>query len=377
MSVLFTPSGANPLKQLIPKDKRLWLDSCFISDERNILLLFHPSASKMNFAVINYFMGTTVKPFNLRRVCALLVMGIATSVAHAAPVVFSYSGSIIKYVIATSGIYDITAYGAQGGTVWYIGSNGGYGAAIGGTLLLNAGQTLDIAAGGQGGLGGTSRTLGDSPGGGGGSFVVLEDGASFIPLIIAGGGGGAGYYGGGGGGGQTGTSGGNGGGQYYGAGGSAGNGGGRSTFDYSYPSSQSGGGAGFYSNGGSSDYASGQGGQSFFNGLFGGNASLLAGGAGGFGGGGSGGGLYGGNGGGGGGYSGGGGGDTSHGGGGGGSYFTDLLAFAPNELIATGGANGGNGFITLDLIQTVPEPTSIALFGISLAGLLMSRRRKV
>ena len=318
-----------------------------------------------------------MKTFNLWRVCALLVTAVATSVAQAAPVVFSYSGSIVKYVIPTSGIYDINAYGAQGGTVWYIGSNGGYGAAIGGTLLLNAGQTLDIAVGGQGGLGGNRSTLGNSPGGGGGSFVVLESGASFIPLVIAGGGGGAGYYGGDGGSGQAGTSGGNGGGTRNGAGGSAGNGGGRSTQQGTYPSLQSGGGAGFFSNGGSSDYASGQGGQSFFNGLSGGSASRYDSGAGGFGGGGSGGGLYAGNGGGGGGYSGGGGGDVSSGGGGGGSYFTDLLAFAPSELLATGGANRGNGFITLDLIQTVPEPSSIALLGISLAGLLMSRRRKV
>jgi hypothetical protein len=298
---------------------------------------------------------------------------------------FDYSGSIVDFTVTTTGLYDVTAAGAQGGSIWYIGSNGGNGAVIGGDLLLTAGQTLQISAGGQGNLGGPFQFLGylpelsDSPGGGGGSFVVLDNGGSLTPLVVAGGGGGAGYYGGGGGAGLAGTSGGNGGGGSGGAGGSAGNGGGSSTDNGIYPSNNSGGGAGFYGNGANaSDPYSGNGGQDYLNGLSGGGAPQELGGSGGFGGGGSGGGSGGGNGGGGGGYSGGGGGGGSDGGGGGGSYFTSDADFSPNQLEGISGDNSGNGYVTIDLIQASPVPDSastLTLLGGALAGLAAIRRR--
>jgi hypothetical protein len=75
-------------------------------------------------------------------------------------------------------LIQITAAGAVGG------GTGGAGAVMSGSFIVNAGQQLDITAGGEGGLG-TSAT-----GGGGGSGVIVD--ASSAVLIIAGGGGGSG-----------------------------------------------------------------------------------------------------------------------------------------------------------------------------------------
>ena len=58
--------------------------------------------------------------------------------------------------MTATGLYDITAYGAQGG------NNGGLGAKIGGDISLTAGETLDILVGGSRGV----------VGGGGGSYIA-------------------------------------------------------------------------------------------------------------------------------------------------------------------------------------------------------------
>ncbi len=262
---------------------------------------------------------------------------------------FSYTGVIQTYTVAVSGIYAITADGAQGGG-GFAGVTGGAGAQISADLTLVAGTVLDILVGG----GGADGADGAGGGGGGGSFVVEAAkpvrGSSAVPLVIAGGGGGAG------GGtpsteedgapGATGMQGGTGGGDEGGAGGSDGGGG------VGGDPNDGGGGGGGYSTAG--DAGSAAGGASFASG--GANAYF-----GGYGGGGAGGVLADtgriapmggeilipGDGGGGGGYSGGGGGGsdqyftaelpssaTGRPGGGGGSYI------APAAVVVIGGGGG-------------------------------------
>jgi len=250
---------------------------------------------------------------------------------------------ITTYTIGSSGTYDITADGAQGGEAGLFNEPGGAGAAAGGDVYLQAGTKLEIVVGGSGGAG----VFGG--GGGGGSFVIetYNGGPVDTILAVAGGGGGGGSSGQGGGG-ATGATGGNGGsGGNGGANGAAGQGG-----------HHGGGGGGF--TGGSGGFAAsavgdqqtgGAGsvvGSTFRGGAFGGGGS----GAGGVGGGGGGG--YGG--GGGGGYGGGGGGgDSGHGGsnggGGGGSY---LDASVSNGVFTAGAnqgnVNNGNGEVTIEAV---------------------------
>jgi hypothetical protein len=258
---------------------------------------------------------------------------------------YNYAGAIVQTVtIATTGTYDITAFGGQGGqggsNSANAGGTGGLGAEIGGTFGLTQGEVLQVVVGGTGignGNGGA--------GGGGGSFVIETfNGTSAvdIPLVIAGGGGGGafnnnkpGYQGGGGqtgGSGQTGSYGG-------GSGGSGGSGGGSG--------GKYGGGGGGYSGGlgagSSSNPSPATGGNARGSGYGGGGGNY---GVGGFGGGGGGG--YDG-GGGGGGFSGGGGGGYAgfglgYGGGGGGGSFD---AGTNQTLVAA--ENSGSGLVTIDL----------------------------
>lgn len=82
---------------------------------------------------------------------------------------FSYTGSVVSYVIPTTGVYDILAFGAQGGSGATSGDIGGYGAEVGGDILLSAGTDLRIVVGGAGSTGDFDGLWGG--GGGGGSFV--------------------------------------------------------------------------------------------------------------------------------------------------------------------------------------------------------------
>src|SRR4051794_27567324 len=112
--------------------------------------------------------------------------------ADALPVAFDFTGALQTYVVPTTGQYQITAFGAHGGSSF---AGGGAGAEAQGTLTLTAGETLDVIVGGAG----TTGTFG--AGGGGGSFVFVP--ATLTPLIVAGGGGGGGTAFGGGDGGSS------------------------------------------------------------------------------------------------------------------------------------------------------------------------------
>lgn len=262
---------------------------------------------------------------------------------------FDFAGAVQTFDVLTTGIYDITAAGGQGGF-------GGGGAVIGGDVKLTAGETVIILVGGEG----DTPTSGAGAGGGGGTFVSLSPaGPSALDnlLVVAGGGGG----------GDDGNA--NGGlGLASGAGTGDGGGGGIA-----------GGGGGFLGGGGLGGRGASGGGSGYSGGMAAGGTGDVDGGAGGAGGGG---GpvnpLYT-IGGGGGGYTGG---DGSDGcpcaqfGGGGSSY---LIASA-TEAVSTAGGNSGDGYVTIDYVgPAVPETSTWAmiLLGfavVSLAGCRISRK---
>jgi hypothetical protein len=255
---------------------------------------------------------------------------------------FGYAGAIIQtFTVQTTGVYDITAFGAQGGNASLGNRTGGLGAEMGGDFTLPAGAVIDVVAGGMGG-----GALYSGSGGGGGSFVFVPPnpalGQSYLPLVIAGGGGGvtpASVNGGGPG--LTGFSGGNGAGYSAsgGMGGFAGTGGQGSA-------SAAGGGGGGFSGGGSGGFLTpGANGGKYGSGFAGGDYNTSANegrGTGGFGGGGGGG--YGG--GGGGGFGGGGGGAPYSAGFGGGGGSLDL----GTPVVAVAGENAGAGSVTFELV---------------------------
>ena len=305
-------------------------------------------------------------------------LGLAASGSGARATLFdsTYSGSLIDFTVPTTDIYQILAFGAQGGSGTCsfgcapvdIGA-GGLGAEIGGDFTLTAGEVLQIAVGGAGGNGSVPQQItvngvpinayeGGTPGGGGGgSFVV---GPGNTPLVIAGGGGGGGGVEGSGsspgGGGLIGEDGGAS--PFGGAGGTGGNGGAAGI-----AFNPAGGGGGFFGAGGNGPDATG-----------GGAFPVLAGGTvgGGFGGGGGTGNIESG-GGGGGGYSGGGGGGGDHTysypGGGGGSFDAGI------DQILLADFRTGNGEVVIT--ELVPEPATIALLGAGLAGLAAVRGRRL
>ena len=92
------------------------------------------------------------------------------------------AAGIQTWTVPVSGIYRITATGAQGasGDAAYV---GGRGARVAGSFSLSAGQTIKLAVG----QAGSGQSSGNNGGGGGGSFVVSS---ADVPMLIAGGGGG-------------------------------------------------------------------------------------------------------------------------------------------------------------------------------------------
>ena len=267
---------------------------------------------------------------------ALLALAVLGPAAQAQCVTFTYKppGSIVTWTVPATGLYQIAAYGAQGGNITLsngITSTGGLGVEIGGNFTLNAGETLQIAVGGAG-----SNTS-SAGAGGGGSFVVAS---ADTPLIIAGGGGGAGSGGNGsrvdplpGGNGLTGVNGGNGNSGVYNSG-TNGHGGG-TTVDVGCCG---GGGGGGFLSAGADPYGGGSTGGAGFPDLTGGYKG------GGFGGGGGADCAAGG----GGGYSGGGGGSCSSGttgqGGGGGSFNAGI------NKMQVAGLHTGDGEVVINTI---------------------------
>ena len=295
-------------------------------------------------------------------IAVILQFGVFASSAQTG--IYLYTGSE-STITLNPGLYDITAYGAQGGGSSYFGSVGGLGAEMRGDFNCSASTTLIRLVGGAG----AGSFIGC--GGGGGSFVV--EGST--PLVIAGGGGGSSVYGNSDA--STGTSGGDGGGEFVGgiftgsAGGTGGSGGVSITVTSGYYGGGAGGG-GFYGDG---DYGQDcDGGGSFLSGGSGGSASYLDGyyANGGYGGGGG----YGGSGGGGG-YSGGGSGGDFGDGGGGGSIIDSSAITVLSEVSGVASPNGSpNGEVIIRAVP-VPEPLTLALAGLSgLSLLLFCRQRK-
>ena len=226
---------------------------------------------------------------------------------------FNYTGGQQTFTVpAGSTSVNITAYGAQGGTVGT--KIGGLGGQAMGTLSVTPGQILYIYVGGQangttGGFNGGGNGYGSGAGGGGASDVRYGGSALGNRVIVAGGGGGVPYT-------SWSSTGGTGGGS-SGGNGQGGAGGTGSGYDGNGGTQSAGGyGASTYSEQYSAQGSSGQGGNA-------GTANS-------------------GNGGGGGGYYGGGGGDAGPGGGG--SGYTGGVSNASMQ----NGVQSGNGQIILN-----------------------------
>jgi hypothetical protein len=327
---------------------------------------FVPSGRKANapeFAAVRGKVrdrkNTLVDAVRGQRALAVVATGVVFELLETRQLMtaFGFSGSVETYTVPATGLYEISAAGAQGGSRTG-GPTGGVGAVLTGEVTLNAGTQLDVVVGGAG----ISDAVGGH-GGGGGSFVYLVGAPQ--PLVVAGGGGGGSASGGNGGVGQTGQSGDNaqpipldrnlGQGGSGGNGGTAGSGGvgdaggGGGWLSPGTSNSNNDGNTGGLGGDGPPSFAGGQG-DSYDVNDSGGPYPIPNGGFGGGGGGGSAGG------GGGGGYSGGGGGDGSFdqgsAGGGGGSYFNSSVTST-----TTADTQTGNGVVSISGVLVVNSQT--------------------
>jgi hypothetical protein len=262
-----------------------------------------------------------------------LLMLAAPAAADTVPFVDTTPGPT-TFTAPETGVYDILAFGAQGGASFPVGGVGGLGAEVGGDFNLTSGEILSIVVGGAG----ISSEIG-SGGGGGGTFVLRSTGTA---LLIAGGGGGGGS-------------------NVAGPGLMSGDGGNSVRGGLGGADGSGGGGGGVGSGGGGGLNSAGGGGATGGGAAGGAGGSGLDGGGGGAGGGGAGGDFLGG-GGGGGGFSGGGGGLGA----GGGGSLNDAFA----NLIGFDGVRSGNGELDIDLVPpAVPEPSTWAMLLLGFAGL--------
>ena len=269
---------------------------------------------------------------------SLLAIVLGTGDANA--VIFQAVGGS-EYIIPSTGLYDFTVAGAQGGALF---GNGGDGALVGGDLFLKAGTTLDIVVGEMGGY---LQGNGSGGGGGGGSFVF---GTASL-LFAAGGGSGAAFLGGGSpgigsGGHPAGPA------SYGGAGGLG--------VPVAFP-------------GTGPDYVPGlpatsgsfpNGGQGAMLCLASGGCSGLVAGPGGYGGGG-------------GGYNGGGGGGGAPGGAAGQGGYSFVTGMARDPFGITGGNPGPDGYVSIGFVgSSVPESSTWAMMlaGFSVLGAMLLRR---
>jgi hypothetical protein len=102
----------------------------------------------------------------MKLLAGIAFLGLAASVstARATPFDFTYSGRLVDFTAPITDTYQILAFGAQGGTVSFVGP-GGRGAEIGGDFSLTAGEILQIAVGGAGSdTGGVGAVLSSVPG---------------------------------------------------------------------------------------------------------------------------------------------------------------------------------------------------------------------
>ena len=79
------------------------------------------------------------------------LLALAASPASAAVIVFDQiAAGAYSYAVATTGTYDVAAFGAQGGSATGGNGAGGRGASVDAQFTLTAGTTLSITVGGAG-----------------------------------------------------------------------------------------------------------------------------------------------------------------------------------------------------------------------------------
>src|SRR4051794_32315255 len=83
-----------------------------------------------------------------KTVGSALVLAVWDQVAQGQTINFTYTGGFRTWTVSATGVYRITAFGAQGGDG--VSAGGGFGAEIGGDFSLTSGQVLSIAVGGAG-----------------------------------------------------------------------------------------------------------------------------------------------------------------------------------------------------------------------------------
>ncbi len=105
---------------------------------------------------------------------------------------FAYKGARETYTVQYSGLYTLSASGAQGGD--YNSYKGGKGGSISGKFYLQKGDVLTIHVGGQNGYNGGGKATKYGTGGGATTIASAQKGV----LLVAGGGGGASLLGNGG-----------------------------------------------------------------------------------------------------------------------------------------------------------------------------------